>query len=49
MKEVVYGLGGVSAGSDGGACCPVIGERWEQQGVACNERMNELGVAKAKG
>lgn len=49
MKEVVYGLGGVSTDSDGSRCHFVSGERCEQQGVACNWRMNELSVAKAEG
>lgn len=47
MKEVVYGLGGVSSDSDGSKCHSVSGER-EQQGVACDWRMNELHVAKAE-
>lgn len=48
MKEVVYGLGGVSTDTDGSKCHSVSGER-EQQRVACDWEMNELHVAKAEG
>lgn len=49
MREVVYGLGGVSTDSDGSKRHSVSGEQCEQQGVACDWRMNELQVAKAEG
>ena len=49
MREMVYGLGGVSTDSDGSKCHSVSGEQCEQQGVACDWIMNELHVAKAEG
>lgn len=48
MREVVYGPGRVSTDSDGSKRHSVSGEQCEQQGVACDWRMNELHVAKAE-
>lgn len=48
MKEVVFSLGRISTDGDGDKHCSVNGDQWEQQGVVCNWRGNELGGAEAE-